>query len=364
MFAAQGHRATTRYRRRALGLRYVEGGGGGAGRRMTPLMSSRQYLEDGGMNVAADAAIGGDVGNLESLELSEMDTECAKRVFVCTNRWCMEKGSSATLGSFVGLAPQGEVSVQGVNCLGRCSKGPNLRVRQADGEWLEFNRIDSVERVYKVLRDYLGAPVSKKAALCFKYNFLANGALDRNEVATAIDYYDKAIATGYADQQGVLLVMRATAFMQRAYSHGRELADMMQKVMVDVPTQGTLNLLDELWKASDPRSKVVLLDMFSRFCEGRGNLYRTTKFRFGLFEFALLRACEDALRATESLPNHPKCWLTAGDALTALRKPKEAAGYYQVALDLDASMESYLKPKIEALNEGYEGDALAALAGF
>ena len=50
--------------------------------------------------------------------------------------------------------------------------------------------------------------MSKKAALCFKYNFLANGALDRNEVATAIDYYDKAIATGYADQQGVLLVSR------------------------------------------------------------------------------------------------------------------------------------------------------------
>lgn len=60
------------------------------------------------------------------------------------------------------------------------------------------------------------------------------------------------------------------------------------------------------------------------------------------------RACEDALRATETLPNYPKCWLKAGDALTALRKPKEAAGYYQVALDLDASMESYLKPKIEA----------------
>lgn len=32
----------------------------------------------------------------------------------------MEKGSSATLGSFVGLAPEGEVLVQGVNCLGRC----------------------------------------------------------------------------------------------------------------------------------------------------------------------------------------------------------------------------------------------------
>lgn len=50
--------------------------------------------------------------------------------------------------------------------------------------------------------------VSKEAALCLKYNFLANAALDRNEVTLAIDYYDKALATGYADQQGVLLVRR------------------------------------------------------------------------------------------------------------------------------------------------------------
>lgn len=42
--------------------------------------------------------------------------------------------------------------------------------------------------------------------MCLKYNFLANAALNRNEVTLAIDYYDKAIDTGYADQQGVLLV--------------------------------------------------------------------------------------------------------------------------------------------------------------
>lgn len=45
-------------------------------------------------------------------------------------------------------------------CSVRCNKGPNLRVRQKDGSWLEFNRIDSVEKVYKILRDYLGADVS------------------------------------------------------------------------------------------------------------------------------------------------------------------------------------------------------------
>lgn len=48
--------------------------------------------------------------------------------------------------------------------------------------------------------------MSKEGALCLKYNFLANEALNRNEVTEAIDYYDKAIATGYVDQQGVLLV--------------------------------------------------------------------------------------------------------------------------------------------------------------
>lgn len=44
----------------------------------------------------------------------------------------------------------------------RCNKGPNVRVRQESGNWLEFNRIENVERVYKILRDYLGADVSSK----------------------------------------------------------------------------------------------------------------------------------------------------------------------------------------------------------
>lgn len=41
----------------------------------------------------------------------------------------MEKGSSATLGSFVGLAPEGEVLVQGVNCLGRYGGCVRVRIR-------------------------------------------------------------------------------------------------------------------------------------------------------------------------------------------------------------------------------------------
>lgn len=45
----------------------------------------------------------------------------------------------------------------------------------------------------------------------------------------------------------------------------------------------------QLWKASGPSARVVLLGMFAQDCEGRGSLYQKTKFRYGLYEFALLR---------------------------------------------------------------------------
>eukprot|EP00903_Cladosiphon_okamuranus_P005879 g5815.t1 len=291
----------------AQGSSAVERGGGAAPGGIPPLPLPQLQQQQAAAAAASERVLGAEApvatavagvtvpsevggGNdKDSLEWSEVGTECQKRVYICTNRWCMEKGSSATLGSFVGLAPEGEVLVQGVNCLGRCNKGPNVRVRQESGNWLEFNRIENVERVYKILRDYLGADVSKEAALCLKYNFLANAALDRNEVTLAIDYYDKALATGYADQQGVLLVMRATAFIQRAYSHGRALTDLLQKVVVDMPTQTTLEVLHELWEASGPSARMVLLGKFAQDCEGRGSLYQKTKFRYGLYEFALLR---------------------------------------------------------------------------
>jgi len=34
---------------------------------------------------------------------------------------------------------------------------------------------------------------------------------------------------------------------------------------------------------------MVLLGKFAQDCEGRGSLYQKTKFRYGLYEFALLR---------------------------------------------------------------------------
>lgn len=45
-----------------------------------------------------------------------------------------------------------------------------MRVRQENGSWLEFNRIDSVERVYKVLREFLDADVRVNMIFYTKIN--------------------------------------------------------------------------------------------------------------------------------------------------------------------------------------------------
>ena len=43
--------------------------------------------------------------------------------------------------------------------------------------------------------------------------------------------------------------MRATAFMQRAYSHGRALADLLQKVVGYMPTDAALDTLHKVSQA-------------------------------------------------------------------------------------------------------------------
>ncbi|CAM9453702.1 unnamed protein product [Chrysoparadoxa australica] len=285
-------------------------------------------------------------------------------VFVCTNKWCHEKGAGATLGAFIGLAEEGVVAVQGVNCLGRCNKGPNLRVRrQVEGSqptWLEFNRIDSVDRVHKILRDYLNVSVSTAAVDCLNFNFQGNAHLDRSEVSEAIECYDKAIETGWADQEGVLLVMRATAYLQRAYSHRRALTALLSRVARDVPNTRLLETIYQVGQQNggrNPRLVMALLESLANYCAEKESLHQTTKFRYGLYEFSLLRACADSIRATQLLPNYAKCWLRAGDALAELRRSESAADYYARALDLDPSLTPSLADTIARLRLRSVGDA-------
>jgi hypothetical protein len=58
---------------------------------------------------------------------------------------------------------------------------------------------------------------------------------------------------------------------------------------------------------------VPLLSRLVQAYEVRERQYRLTKFQFSLFEFAVHKACHDALTATHILPNFTKSWIRAGE---------------------------------------------------
>jgi tetratricopeptide (TPR) repeat protein len=100
--------------------------------------------------------------------------------------------------------------------------------------------------------------------------------------------------------------------------------------------------------------------MFSDFLQvlsdtrAQDKKFRQTKYRHGLYEYALLHAAQDALRSTQLLPYHAKTWLRAGDALAELRKLKESSMYYQKAIELDPTLKDRLEPVIDKLERSQE----------
>lgn len=97
--------------------------------------------------------------------------------------------------------------------------------------------VRSVERVVDLLQSHMKLNINMTSAdvlrLNCKYLFTAtvsylmigldivdegNIHLRNGEVDLAIDCYDQALALGDKEQEGVLLVMRGTALLQRAYA--------------------------------------------------------------------------------------------------------------------------------------------------
>ena len=91
------------------------------------------------------------------------------QVFVCTNKWCREKGSDATMATFSFLTPS-SVQVVGVNCLGRCNRGPNCRILNANGAFVEASMVRSVESVVELLQDHLNLKVNITSAEVLRLN--------------------------------------------------------------------------------------------------------------------------------------------------------------------------------------------------
>ena len=304
------------------------------------------------------------------------------QVFVCTNRYCREKGSDATAATFQFLCPS-DIPITSVNCLGRCNQGPNVRVFSSiTGQFVEASKVRSVGSIVEILQDHLNLNVNITSAETLRLNYEGNILLRNGQVDEAIEFYDKALSLGDIDQEGVLLVMRGTALLQRAYAcklrHG-DILSIAQEILpsYEIMTQlvsalmtSSLNQVDkdriilQMW--IKVRSIGMKLDtspqwetLKSRWPDdregiplpsssGESLLYKAA-FTYSLYENSLMKSLRDLLLATVVLPGFGQGWRRAGDALAEMRRYGSAVRYYDMALKLDPSLREPLRSIMERL---------------
>mmetsp|Transcript_487 Transcript_487/g.639 ORF Transcript_487/g.639 Transcript_487/m.639 type:complete len:365 (-) Transcript_487:214-1308(-) len=295
-------------------------------------------------------------------------------VYVSMSKQCKSLGSAATLAAFLGLSPPDMVQVQPAKFNVKSkTKGPNVRcLERTSGVVIEVGGCDSVEKVYRVLSVHMGLKkyLDPAACECLKWNYRGNAHLDNlyvngggnpnkinlneptrsTEITKAIRAYNKALATGYKPQEGVLLVMRATAYLQRAFEHRKKLKEIVASLVQSVPDPVTIQAMYDV-AYQNPWAANAVFERVRADAKAQDARFRRLKFRHGLYEYALLHAASDSLRATQLLPQFAKTWLRAGDSLAELRKLKESTQYYEKALELDPQLEETLLPTIDRLQK-------------
>eukprot|EP00600_Ochromonadales_sp_CCMP1393_P004725 CAMPEP_0174959432 /NCGR_PEP_ID=MMETSP0004_2-20121128/3172_1 /TAXON_ID=420556 /ORGANISM="Ochromonas sp., Strain CCMP1393" /LENGTH=312 /DNA_ID=CAMNT_0016207747 /DNA_START=258 /DNA_END=1196 /DNA_ORIENTATION=+ len=286
------------------------------------------------------------------------------------------------MATFNFLTPQ-TISVQSVNCLGRCNKGPNTRILTPDGAFVEASMVRSVEKVVELLQNHLALDINITSADVLRLNYEGNVHLRSGEVDKAIQCYDRALELGDKEQEGVLLVMRGTALLQRSYACRMRHRDVINVAEEVLPTMESITSFLTSMLSMPPilRCKLTmnLLVKVAEVYEGKaqqqdGNaaawdeivtkipgvvagatiasgeeLLTKARFTWSLYENSLMRALQDLLTSTLVLPSFAQAWRRAGDALSEVRRFSSAVEYYEVAIRLDAGLTDVLMPTIERL---------------
>ena len=299
------------------------------------------------------------------------------KVYVCTNRWCRDKGSEATMATFSFLCPD-SIPVKGVNCLGRCNKGPNARILTRNNEYVDVSMVRSVDTVVSLLKTHLFLDVNTTSAEALRLNYEGNVHLRNGDVDRAIDCYNTAISFGDKEQEGVLLVMRGTALLQRCYVSRMRFRSIISFARAMLPSiQGIITTIEALAPLSPYARALTVIELLSRannifkdieasalwnemklkwpedregkpVKSGEELLYKAT-FAWYKYEYTLISAMEDLLSATVVLPGFPQAWRRAGDALSEMKFFTSAIEYYEEAVRLDPSFSVELDPQIEKL---------------
>lgn len=168
----------------------------------------------------------------------------------------------------------------------------------------------------------------------------------------AIDAYNKALekcALG-DKQEGVILLLRASAYAQQAQSHKEVLQEAMEEWRLP-EAQDIQFLLSEALLGGRERTGLANSILKRLESDGKRQQAELKKIQYhhGLYQYSLLHALQDSLRATEILPTYSTAWLRAGELLSQLWKLDESKQYHEKALSLDPDLAESLEPILEDL---------------
>jgi tetratricopeptide (TPR) repeat protein len=278
-------------------------------------------------------------------------------IYVDQSKPSLDRGGSATLDALVGLVPPAKVQI--VPCIlpkntNSKKKAPWIRcisTTKGGTPNLDVGGVDSVDKCFRVLTKHLQVKnVSLQMCECLKYKYMGNNLLESGKVSAAIDAYHKALAScpkNNQKQQGVILLLRSSAYLQQAKSHKA----ILQKAVNEwkLPRTEVLQAMVQdatFLSGSGVTSSVSLsfLQMLTRNGARQKAQLRKVQYRHGLYQNSLLQAAQDSLKATELLPTYSTAFLRAGEILNELWRIKESRQYYEKAIELlQMRQEQFLK---------------------
>jgi PAS domain-containing protein len=285
-------------------------------------------------------------------------------VYVDQSKASIDKGAAATLDAFIGLAPPGIVQVHAAifQSIPTKVKGPVVRcvellyhdssgsggVEDTDHDTttaydncrsFEVANVDSVDKVARILRKHMNLSPAvgggSSTAESLKWKYQGTSHLEKGKINLAIDCYDRALETS---NDGILFLLRAAAYLERAAGHREQLRESVQ-LLTEAVDLGALQAAVVTAGQNDITLANPIFQRILQVTSQQEAQFRRTQYRHGMYQYALLQAAQDAFRATQLLPRSADAWRRAADILSELWKLKEAVQYYEKAMELDDSID-------------------------
>jgi len=147
--------------------------------------------------------------------------------------------------------------------------------------------------------------------------------------------------------------MRAAAYLKRAAGHKEQLKIIVNELIRMVPESSTLQTVYEEAAQQPILASSIFRQILEKTATQKAH-FRKTQYRHGLYQYALLKASQDALRATQVMPQYGIGFFRTGEILAELWKLKESMQYYERAMSLDPTLSSKVPPLVERLRRREE----------